>query len=692
MYPEIQINQSLHGYVDGHRLISSSINLSKDSERTMLPLSDLSGRSYRSGFEECITGYPLSDDGLYVLSKTWYADEMPRPGCVWTHSLLIDFADLAKIDDLSILKKLFHRPTNDHWQEYKNPIENIFRNTNRASHLICDPSFVKIILQSLYSDVARPVILLKNDYKNTEELIFLIWSQQWPRLRRSFSFCTNAINARAHSKNLLDLQQISRDSEASVRERDENPIILKDIPMEDDSESEDKWVDVLLEDLRENKSSELRQFLNDFGGEHNLGRETFSKLMRAFLVLSKAREISNNSEIYIKISEIFPSKKVASHLKKAITIYPERAPKWFEPHWQAIDVLKIYGNSHLKNNYDLSKDNILHIFQISWDSEKFETLKAICAISRKNKIRKYLLNLIASKISINEIDILSLIDVRDQIIIFEDNPDLLLSESFWISNDISDSVIKASLNKLLLRNNVNWKQLILFSLKAKQECVSLYLLEHVTDIVIEALLEFYQKEKRGKLGEFLRPYEQALHHNLEKVTQWIGINEKNNVEYLLYLYNLYGNYSFQKLASYPALWLPLAKSTLEGVKISDKVDIKTTLLLVAFRIPETVGADLAVVTFFEVHKFIENSTLTSKAKSNLLRYLPSAGFFFDWDLSEKIQRKILDCFIEYNWPLDRLKKLSSNNEINNKIIKIIKSRKKYSDLVPLFKNHKNRKK
>ena len=54
-------------------------------------LSDASGSGK---FKEYISCFPLVDDGYYVFSKTWYADEMERPGCVWTHMLLIRFEDL----------------------------------------------------------------------------------------------------------------------------------------------------------------------------------------------------------------------------------------------------------------------------------------------------------------------------------------------------------------------------------------------------------------------------------------------------------------------------------------------------------------------------------------------------------------------------------------------------------------------
>ena len=78
----IEIDQTLHGYSDGHHLIAGSARLSGKGARTMLDLSDLSGPSMIPGFEDYLTGYPIPGDGVYALAYTWYAPEMSRPGCV----------------------------------------------------------------------------------------------------------------------------------------------------------------------------------------------------------------------------------------------------------------------------------------------------------------------------------------------------------------------------------------------------------------------------------------------------------------------------------------------------------------------------------------------------------------------------------------------------------------------------------
>src|SRR5260370_308627 len=103
------VHQAIHGYRDGHRLLSSSTTLSAEAARTMLVLSDMSGPSMQPGFDEYLTGYPLPGLDLFVFAKTWYAAEMQRPGCVWTHSLLIPRLQISQVATACLLEK-FRRP------------------------------------------------------------------------------------------------------------------------------------------------------------------------------------------------------------------------------------------------------------------------------------------------------------------------------------------------------------------------------------------------------------------------------------------------------------------------------------------------------------------------------------------------------------------------------------------------------
>jgi len=105
----LNIQQLLFGYDRGHTLLAASGSSAKKRAVTILSDTDWDPRT-ASGTESYLSGRPLDGQKCYALMKTWRAPEMPRPGCVWTHVLLIDEADLSRISKLEGLEELLRRP------------------------------------------------------------------------------------------------------------------------------------------------------------------------------------------------------------------------------------------------------------------------------------------------------------------------------------------------------------------------------------------------------------------------------------------------------------------------------------------------------------------------------------------------------------------------------------------------------
>jgi len=118
------IHQLLYGYNDGHgRLAGSLQNITPKDSARISQMSDWSGYRDPSGKDNSyLTAYPLEDSGYYVVAKSWYASEMERPGCVWTHSLLVDITKQEEPLDLRSFAGYFQRPVKDNYNSYNKPI------------------------------------------------------------------------------------------------------------------------------------------------------------------------------------------------------------------------------------------------------------------------------------------------------------------------------------------------------------------------------------------------------------------------------------------------------------------------------------------------------------------------------------------------------------------------------------------
>lgn len=238
------IHQVVHGYRDGHRLLSSSTPLGSDAARAMLVLSDMSGPSMQPGFEEYLTGYPLVGTDYFVFAKTWYAPEMQRPGCVWTHSLLVAGAQVANMSAARLVGT-FRRPQIDGVDAAAASPLVILEETHvgGTSNGLADRGLASTIVGAVLGQ-PRPVIVVADTAAQFEAVFLRLWEELWPAERTRFSFCTGALTPRARAGALLDLQAVPRTVPPSQFRKSASAALLLDIRTPSKPEP---WVSLVLD-------------------------------------------------------------------------------------------------------------------------------------------------------------------------------------------------------------------------------------------------------------------------------------------------------------------------------------------------------------------------------------------------------------------------------------------------------------
>jgi len=186
------VQQCLFGYRNGHRRLASSIELAPDDERLLLRLTDLSGPRLVSGFENYLSGYPLPSQSFYALAMTWYARELERPGCVWTHVLLVSENIPGKWVATHDLLKLFQRPTVDTIEDSGFDRQIVVEPTHETTHIPRELP-IREILEGLYTS-GKPVVVPAASSKSYDAMAFRLWAQQPGAIREAFTFCTGALD------------------------------------------------------------------------------------------------------------------------------------------------------------------------------------------------------------------------------------------------------------------------------------------------------------------------------------------------------------------------------------------------------------------------------------------------------------------------------------------------------------------
>ncbi len=292
MLDEFYVEQTLHGYSNGHRLLQTSCKLPEQDGKKMLMLSDLSGNEFIGGFERYFTGYSLSDERI-VLACTWYAEEMKRPGCVWTHSIIINAKDLAcnsKMIAPAVIS-LFRRPeSNSDLEEYRQTLK-----VQHCNEVEYDADNLKYLIWCIWGNKA-PLVVFDDASTNLEiELIFLFLSQH-DLLEENFAFCTGSFSLRGYDGKIMQFQiaphKISR-SKMLIGEKAfeaTQKVVIKNYPL---------WVKKIYDNIEKDGMLTFRKFMQGFSEDFK-----HYDYLSSFIKLYVGAKADTNDTNLIKLLEL----------------------------------------------------------------------------------------------------------------------------------------------------------------------------------------------------------------------------------------------------------------------------------------------------------------------------------------------------------------------------------------------------
>lgn len=227
----IKIQQALWGYSDGHHLLETSTPLSNQTKKILGSLTDLSGNESPPSFDGYLTGYPLKEEKCYALSKTWYATEMSRPGCVWTHTLFIN-SDIVNNVTAAEIDTLFRRPTPNisDLGEYSLPI--LLEKCNNGVPAI-NTSINRTELE-LFSIIVQnpstPIIIASSSSTPFNQALESLIETLGISFFSDISFCTGSFSNRTINRRPLDLQIVPNAVSKSVRRSNRDEIVYTEYP------------------------------------------------------------------------------------------------------------------------------------------------------------------------------------------------------------------------------------------------------------------------------------------------------------------------------------------------------------------------------------------------------------------------------------------------------------------------------
>lgn len=302
--------QVLHGYDHGHRMLASSESIDARSLAQVDRLSDAAGFEQDPAVDSYVTGYPLPSS-QYALARTWYAWELPRPNCVWTHTLILDRSVLSADKGLKRLLELFRRPSaGSDWSHYRKPLQFISSETpstddyaSTTQRLANDDVAWEHAIAILYQTDQPAWVELAG--KDQDLLALSVWQQLWPKLRREFAFSSYALEPRMLADGrFFDLYLVAPGHGSAFRVR-----------LGAESADTSPEARYLAREASET-NREFRAFLR-FAGSESSSRLSMLPLTRIWRSISEARSADLDA-IVGEIAQLAPAPDSMRRLKRVL--------------------------------------------------------------------------------------------------------------------------------------------------------------------------------------------------------------------------------------------------------------------------------------------------------------------------------------------------------------------------------------
>ncbi len=197
--------QQLHGYRQGHQLLSSTVSLAKIDQDLIDRLSDVAGPlSPGEKFTPYLTLYPLPSETYYVVARTWQDIEASRAGCVRTRSVLVPMIEWQEMEDLTSVVALATETGPNQPAERRTPAAN--------SSLLpqIDPMQGTELIEAMFLEERVPIVVF--DAEKPEPLALRLTTALWPGFRRTFSMSTFARSPRTIGRRSFDLVFASQEA------------------------------------------------------------------------------------------------------------------------------------------------------------------------------------------------------------------------------------------------------------------------------------------------------------------------------------------------------------------------------------------------------------------------------------------------------------------------------------------------
>lgn len=649
----MKIHQMLHGYVQGHNLITSSKKLEIEDVDLMKRLSDWTGYLPHND-EGYLTMYPLpSNNNLYVIAKTWYASEMKRPGCVWTHSIIIDLTNLVAGFNFIDLLNLFVRPQDNNYENYSKVIDYIpgkVKDNIGNWHL---KSKDIIFCYGILCQMNNPSIARIEQTSYYYEVLCMSILQFLPiGFIQKATVCTGIRNSRNYFNEPFILQLSEEHggkiSDISLSSQD---VFINQYPGI-------AYICSALANNNTDTADSLRLFSQDIlTSAQNLN--AIGDFLRALDYAMSGGKNMSFLDIYNYILRFFPNSSDGSFVKTVLC--GKNISNLFDNELNILSFLATQTNFQINNAF--SEDYTRRVKSL----EKDDYLKFISSLSdteELNDLGKY--ELIKAAQILTTDDFTMLIDNHWTVFysIATLSPSVLYQD-FWLNTSSTQfckifEIYKSNqsyrfadwtkLYKRLLTERVAIPENIFNSIASN--------IEHAESIY----LDYINNQENCAINRAPDTYTAS---KFDSVVKWLSIQNKLSPIAAQFIINNFSPITKQVKQTNSSDWKVFAKS--KALSFNE-------YYIFLFQLSHNWSDELAISflkkSFYAIHTLLANEKLTDSQKSYLVPYFAKVSIWHEWDNCKKLRKGLVKYIHDKNISPSILCKFTPEEKLNEMLIRI----------------------
>ncbi len=656
----MKIEQMLHGYDNGHRLLAGSVILKNHSDMdTIATLSDWSEYVAGDGRESSyITAYPLKDSRFYVIAKTWYADEKKRPGCVWTHSLLLPFDSLNSLDDFKRISSLFKRPSEEKdFGDYSRQIDYENKQYSREDYqpLMVDRGIASLVMAGFLT--AKNSSLTFGGISNNrpyEELMLGVMTAVPMQMLQYVSWTSGTGYARTLEGKPLTCQVVSGISE-SLNKANVNETL--------------QWITYVVDALMQgdvNQGQLIRMFADDI----NDSVENYAAIVSVLYTLEDYLKTGRNGEErFVEVFEIlmkaFPKKGEGRIIKKLC------ASKTFSNRYcKDKSFFYFFATLPLDGVFDLEDINVDQRWKKYSKANHDEYLTLLGSICASERINEWGMNVMRDSVdTLSESDVTFL--VENDYHLFSTITHLaprLLDKIRWVSLSKKDveNILPLVLDERTQYGFTQWgslfKALLENSVEINWQLASL-MFSHSAEAT-KILFDFVNLDQSRYVNYSLG---MQLSRHTGDVMKWLAGAESitENVAYAIV--NSVDEKATAVVSSGATIWKPFLGLQYRSLR----TEVYSFLFAVSFNWPsEKTALELMRMAFEPLHKLESVGKLSYSNWARIAPFMEPVKIWEEWDKCRKMRKTVVKRLKRAGVDKNVLASFTSDRELNEQLMRM----------------------